>query len=119
VSPPSGDPADQAVVERVGIVFPNQGDRGTHVNISGAGLVATAPNKENAVKFLEFLASDQAQRYFSAGNNEFPAVPGISFDNPRLVEMGAMEFRKDEILVAAYGENQPLAQIIADEVGWK
>lgn len=115
----SDDPADKAVAEKVGVIFPNQGDRGTHVNISGAGMVATAPNPENAQAFLEYLASDSAQNYFIAGNNEFPTVPGVEFENSALQEIGAMDFKRDTVPVAVFGENQPLAQVLMDEAGWK
>ena len=73
----SEDPQDQAVIAAVGIVFPDQGGNGTHVNISGAGLVKSAPNPENAIRFLEYLASDEAQLLFANGNHEYPAVPGL------------------------------------------
>jgi len=115
----SDDPADQAVVENTGVIFPNQDDRGTHVNISGAGAVATAPNRDEAVQFLEYLASDSAQVYFVAGNNEFPTVPGVEYENPLHDEIGADDFKRDTISVAMFGEHQPLAQIVMDEVGWK
>ena len=55
-------------------MFPNQETWGTHVNISGAGVLKNAPHRENAIKFLEYLASDEAQRYFADGNNEWPVV---------------------------------------------
>ena len=67
-------PEDKAVIDGIRIVFPNQSDRGTHVNISGAGVVASAPNKENAIKFIEYLTSDEAQRIFAEGNNEYPVI---------------------------------------------
>jgi iron(III) transport system substrate-binding protein len=115
----SDDPADQAVVEKVGIIFPNQDGRGTHVNISGAGVVANAPNRDAAVQFLEYLSSDSAQAYFSGGNNEYPTVEGVELDNPVLVAMGAVDFKRDTVNVAVFGEHQAQAQIIMDEVGWK
>ena len=114
----SDDPADQEVVEAVGMIIPNQDGRGAHVNITGAGVVATAPNPEAAVLFLEYLASDSAQRYFSIGNNEIPTAMGVEVDNPVREEMGAVDFKRDEIPVAVFGENQALAQTIMDEVGW-
>ena len=77
----SEDPQDQAVAAAVGIVFPDQAGNGTHVNISGAGLVKTAPNPENAIRFLEYLASDQAQSLFADGNHEYPVVSGIAADD--------------------------------------
>jgi iron(III) transport system substrate-binding protein len=115
----SDDPANQAVVERTGIIFPNQDDRGAHVNISGAGVLVNAPNRDNAVAFLEYLASPAAQTYFIAGNNEFPTVDGVEWSNPYLEELGAMDVKRDEVSVAVFGTHQPLAQIIMDEVGWK
>ncbi|HRY25539.1 MAG TPA: Fe(3+) ABC transporter substrate-binding protein [Geminicoccaceae bacterium] len=115
----SDDPADREVAAKVGVIFPNQADRGTHVNISGAGMVATSPNPENARAFLEYLASDSAQTYFIAGNSEFPTVPGVAFENPALEEIGAMDFKRDTVPVAVFGENQPLAQVLMDEAGWK
>lgn len=115
----SDDPADRAVVEKVGIVFPNQEGRGTHVNISGAGVAANAPNRDAAVQFLEYLASDSAQAYFSGGNNELPTVEGVELDNSVLDAMGALDFKRDTVDVAVFGEHQAQAQIIMDEVGWK
>ena len=66
----SDKPDERQVGEKIGIVFPNQGSWGTHVNISGAGVLKNAPNRQAAIKFLEYLASDEAQRYFADGNNE-------------------------------------------------
>lgn len=107
---------DPEAVEDVGVVFPNQDGRGAHVNISGAGVVANGPNPDNAVRFLEFLASDFAQRYFADGNNEYPTVPGVA-PNTKLKALG--DFKIDDINVAVYGENQVQAQMIFDRVGWK
>jgi iron(III) transport system substrate-binding protein len=113
----SDDPADQAVVEKVGWIFPNQDDRGTHVNISGAGIVASAPNAAGALKFLEFLSSPEAQTRFARGNNEYPVVPGAELDNPALETLG--EFKVDPIDATVYGENQAEAQRALDRAGWK
>lgn len=113
----SDNPEDQAVVERIGWVFPNQGDRGTHVNISGAGMVKGAPHPEAALAFLEFLASDEAQVYFANGSNEYPVVDGIEIDNPALDKMG--DFEADTLNVSVLGKNQTQAQILYDEAGWE
>ena len=113
----SSKSADRAVVEKVAIVFPNQGDRGTHMNISGGGVLKHAPHPDAAVKFLEYLASDQAQAYFANGNNEWPAVPGVKLDNAALQSLG--DFKSDGINVAKLGQAQPLAQQLADQAGWK
>lgn len=98
------------------IVFPDQAGRGTHVNISGAGVVSSAPNKANAIKFLEFLVSDEAQGYFAHGNFEFPVVSTATLD-PALKALGP--FQVDAINVRAYGENQVEAQELFDKAGWK
>ena len=107
---------DPDAVKNVGHLFPNQDGRGSHVNISGAGVVANGPNQQNAIRFLEFLSSDFAQRYFAQGNNEYPAVPEVA-PNTKLQQLG--DFKIDDVNVAVYGENQPLAQKIFDRVGWK
>jgi iron(III) transport system substrate-binding protein len=108
---------DRAVAERVGLIFPNQKTWGTHVNVSGAGVMRNAPNRDNAVRFLEYLASDEAQRYFADGNNEWPAVPTVRIDNPALAALGELTY--DPLNVAVLGRNQPVAQKIFDRVGWK
>lgn len=107
---------DPEAVENVGYVFPNQDGRGSHVNVSGAGVVKNGPNRDNGIRFLEFLASDFAQRYFADGNNEYPAVASVA-PNTKLKDLG--EFKVDDVNVAAFGENQPQAQRIFDRVGWK
>lgn len=107
---------DEKALENIGWVFPNQQDRGAHSNISGAGVIATAPNRENAIKFLEYLASDEAQEYFSAGNDEYPVVPGVGLSDS-VATLGL--FKIDEVNLNAYGENQPAAQRIYDRVGYK
>jgi iron(III) transport system substrate-binding protein len=113
----SQKPDEKKVAEKIALVFPNQQTWGTHVNISGAGVVKHAPHRENAVKFLEYLASDEAQRYFADGNNEWPVVRGVKVDNPVLNALG--EFKADRLNVAALGKNQPNSQKIYDRVAWK
>ncbi len=112
----SDDPADQAVASAVNIVFPDQEGNGTHINISGAGLVRTAPNAENAVKFLEYLTSDAAQLLFANGNNEYPAVPGIAASS---VVVGLGEFKEDMLNASELGINQSVAIMVFDRAGWK
>ena len=112
------DKADErAVAEKVALVLPNQATWGTHVNISGGGVAKNAPNRDNAIKFLEYLASDAAQRYFADGNNEWPVVAGVKLDNPVLISFGA--FKRDSLNVAVLGRNQPGSQKIYDRVAWK
>ena len=113
----SDDPARQEIASKIGIIFPNQDDRGAHVNISGAGLVHSAPNHDEAIAFLEYLASDAAQAWLANGNNEYPAVESVKVDNPALDAMG--EFKADPVNVSVLGNNQPMAQIIFDEAGWR
>lgn len=112
----SSKEADKKVVAKVGAIFPNQEGRGTHVNISGAGVLKNAPHKAEAIKFLEYLTSPSAQEYFASGNNEYPAVAGVKID-PALAALG--DFKADKINVAVYGKNQPKAQMIYDRAGWK
>ena len=107
---------ERAIGDKVGIVFPNQDGRGAHANISGAGVVATAPNQDNAVKFLEYLTTPQAQAYFAQGNYEFPVVEGVKLD-PVLEQWG--EIKTDEVNAAKFGENNPEAVKLMDRVGWK
>ena len=107
---------ERAVAEKLGIVWPNQQDRGTHVNISGAGVAKHAPNKEAAIKFLEYLASPRAQDYFANGNNEYPVV-GEARANKELASLGT--FKKDSLNVSLLGRNQGAAQQAYDRAGWK
>ncbi|MCU0815497.1 MAG: Fe(3+) ABC transporter substrate-binding protein [Cypionkella sp.] len=102
--------------DRIGWVFPNQGDRGTHINISGAAVAANSPNSENAIKFLEYLASDEAQQFFAAINYEYPAVPGATVDS---TVQGMGTFKADTLNLSALGEHQARAQEIYNELGWK
>ena len=112
----SDNPEDRAVAEAIGLVFPDQQGRGTHVNIGGAGVLINAPNRANAVRFIEFLTGDWAQRAFSEQNHEYAAVPGIEIDTP-LNAFGP--FREDTLNAAALGRNQPEAVRIFDRAGWK
>ena len=104
------------VFDKVGIIFPNQEDRGSHVNISGAGLLKNAPNKDNAIAFLEYLASPKAQEFFALGNNEYPVVEGTPVD-PVVDSFG--EFTDDTTNVSSYGKNNAAAVKIMDLSGWK
>ncbi len=113
----SEKPEDRRMMERVTIVWPNQKGFGTHINISGGGMLKTAPNKESAVRFLEYLAGDDAQRYFADGNNEWPAVAGVVVRNPALDAMG--KFKADSLPVAALAKTAVAAQRIYDRAGWK
>ena len=112
----SEDPADREVADAVGIFFPDQDGRGAHVNISGAGVVAGAPHRDNAIRFLEFLATPEAQEVFALGNNEYPVVEGVPLSD---VLAGFGEFETDDVNVASYGENNPEAVRLMDRAGWR
>jgi iron(III) transport system substrate-binding protein len=113
----SDKPEDKAAMEKVGIVFPNQSDFGTHVNIAGAGVAKNSKNKAAAVRFLEYLSSDSAQTYFAEGNNEWPAVASVKVNNPALRVMG--DFKSETVPVSAVGVNQVKVQQMLDRVGYK
>ena len=113
----STKPEDQKVMEKLGIVWPNQSSTGAHINVSGGGMLKTAPNKDAAVKFLEYLASDAAQRYFADGNNEWPAVESVKVANPALDSLG--KFKADKLPVKNLAMYQAKAQIIFDRAGFK
>lgn len=105
---------DKALMANLEIVFPNQDGRGTHVNISGAGITKYAPNRENAIRFLEYLTSDFAQRLFAEGNNEYP------ISGPTTGPVAALgEFKRDDLNVSVLGENQKEAVKVYDRAGWK
>ena len=108
---------DQAAMNAVGIVWPNQASWGTHVNVSGAGVLKHAPNKANAVKFMEYLASDEAQGYFANGNNEWPVVKGSVAANPTLAAMGS--FKPDALPIGELAKTTVAAQKVFDRAGWK
>ena len=112
----STKPEERAVAEKIGVVFPNQSNRGAHVNVSGAGVAKHAPHKEAAIQFLEYLASPEAQAYFANGNNEYPVV-GVAKDNKELASLGT--FKRDSVNVSLYGRNQGAAQMTYDRAGWK
>ncbi len=105
-----------ADIDQVGWVFPAQDAEGAHMNLSGGGVAANAPNRENAIAFLEYLASDQAQQYFSAGNDEFPAVEGVSMSES-VAKLG--DFKADTVDLSAVAKNLAEAQKIFNEVGWE
>ncbi|MDH4390545.1 MAG: extracellular solute-binding protein [Aquabacterium sp.] len=113
----STKPDDQQAMSAVGIVWPNQASWGTHVNVSGAGVLKNAPNKANAVRFMEYLASNEAQAYFADGNNEWPVVKGSVAANPTLVAMGT--FRPDALPIGDLAKTTVAAQKVFDRAGWK
>ena len=116
----SGSPEDRAVTERVGVVFPNQSSWGTHVNVAGGAVARYSKNVPGAVKFLEYLASPDAQNHFANGNNEWPVAAGVKFDNAALKSMtGGKPFKSETIPISAVGANQVKVQQMLDRVGFK
>jgi iron(III) transport system substrate-binding protein len=112
----STDAAERAVYAEVGVVFPNQADRGTHINVSGAGVTRHAPNLANAVRLLEFLVSDEAQRLYAEGNQEYPVKRGVPVSET-LRSWG--EFREDTLSLWRLGELNGRAVMLFDQAGWK
>lgn len=113
----SSKPEDQKVMNAVGVIWPNQSTWGTHINVSGAGVLKHAPNREAAVKFLEYLASDEAQAYFANGNNEWPVVPTVKVPNKELASLGA--FKPDQLPIGDLAKTTVQAQKVFDRAGWK
>ena len=113
----STKPEDKEAISKVDFVWPNQKTTGAHVNIAGGGVAKNAPHREAAVKFLEYLASDEAQGYFANGNNEWPVVASAVAKNPALESLGT--FKTENLSIATIGKNQIAAQKILDRVGYK
>jgi iron(III) transport system substrate-binding protein len=115
----SSNPAEKALAERVGVVFPNQSSWGTHINVAGGAVARYSKNTDNALKFLEYLVSPEAQNHFANGNNEWPVVPGLKLDNPALKSMTGGSFKSELIPISAVGMNQIKVQQMMDRVGFK
>ena len=115
----SSAPEDKLVADSIGVVFPNQQSWGTHMNIAGAAVAKNAKNQANAVKFMEYLATPEAQNYFANGNNEWPAVSSVKISNPALNAMTGGGFKSETIAVSAIGANQIKVQQMLDRVGYK
>ena len=110
----SSNPADVEVGQALSFIYPDQDGRGTHVNISGAGVLKNAPNAENAVKFLEFLVSDEAQQVLADSNNEFPIVPGVQITGPM---KDYTDFKASGVNVSIFGINAAAATSVWDRAG--
>jgi iron(III) transport system substrate-binding protein len=109
---------DKAIADKIGVFFPNQGDRGTHINISGGGVVKTSKNREAATRFLEYLASKDAQAIFAGSNNEYPVITGMMLD-PVLATYSKDFKKEDRLNAAVYGKNNAQALKLMDRAGWK
>jgi iron(III) transport system substrate-binding protein len=112
----SENAGDVRTAQRVALAFPDIDGAGTHVNISGGGLAAHAPNPEGAIRFLEFLSGEEAQNIFAGANHEFPAVGGVE---PPADVATIADFTADPIPVAVYGRRQSEAQGVFNEAGWR
>lgn len=112
----SSDPEERRLAAQIGVYFPNQADRGAHVNVSGAGVTRGSRNRENAIRLLEFLTGDEAQRLFAEANQEYPVKPDVAW-SPTLRAWG--EFRADTLDLTILGELNDEAVRIFDRVGWR
>lgn len=112
----SEDASLRQKLSQLAVFFPNQENRGTHINISGAGMTKYAPHPENAKKFLEFLISPEAQAIFANENFEFPINRKVE---PASVLKSWGSFKEDALHVAELGKNNPDAVKIMDQVGWR
>lgn len=112
----SDKPEDKATTDKVAIFFPDQDSFGTHINVSGAGVTAHAPHKEAAIKFLEYLASPEAQEIFAHANNEFPILDGVA---PSSIVQQFGPFKRDTLPIATLGENNAEAVKLLDRAGWR
>ena len=113
----SDNPQDKALMERIGVVFPDQAGKGTHVNIAGGAVARHAKHPQNALKFLNYLVSPEAQAYFADGNNEWPVVQNVKTQNPALKALGGASFKADPLPVSVMGMNQVKVQQMLDRVG--
>ena len=112
----SKNPDEVIAGKGIKVFFPNQNDRGTHINVSGAGVAKYAPNKEHAIKFIEFLASKKSQEIFAKANYEYPVNKEV-VSSELLKSWG--EFKEDTLSLTKLGENNKKAVIIFDESSWK
>ncbi len=108
---------ERNLVKRLGIVWPNQASYGTHINVSGGGMVKSSKNRDAALRFLEYLASDEAQRYLANSNNEWPAVPNVAVNNEELAEMG--QFKADNLAIDQLAQQLSAAQKLLDRAGYR
>ncbi|GMV55138.1 MAG: iron ABC transporter substrate-binding protein [Betaproteobacteria bacterium] len=113
----SNKPEDRQTMEKVGVVWPNQASFGTHINVSGGGILKTAPHKDAAVRFLEYLSSDEAQVHFANGNNEWPVVRTAIIKNPELASLG--QFKADTLNIGQLAQHVATAQKVFDRAGFR
>jgi len=112
----SDNEADRKIAESLGVFWPNQGDRGAHVNVSGAAVTAYAKHPESAERLLEFLASSESQTWYAEVNIEYPAVADAE-SSALLKSFG--EFKGDSLNLSRLGENNRAAVQLMDRAGWR
>lgn len=115
----SNKPEDKAVMEKVRLVHPNQATSGTHVNIAGGAVAKHAKNRDNAIAFMEFLATPYAQNHFANSNNEYPAAKDVKIDNAALKSIGGENFKVENVPLGAVAKNMTKVQQMLDRVGYK
>jgi iron(III) transport system substrate-binding protein len=109
------DAAQREAAEQIGVFFPNQDGRGAHVNISGAAVTAHAPNRENAIQLIEYLTSEEAQRWYAEANQEYPVRPDVPASE---VLQAFGDFKMDSLNLSLLGEHNAEAVRIMDRAGW-
>jgi iron(III) transport system substrate-binding protein len=112
----SRDPEERAAAAKIGVIFPNQGDRGTHVNISGAGVTRSAPHRQEAIRFIEFLVTPEAQQSFAQSNFEYPVRAGVE-TTAVIRDLGS--FKEDSRSLAGIGRATAEAVKLMDRAGWR
>ena len=112
----SKKPEDRQVVDKLGVFWPNQTDRGAHINVSGMAVTQHAKNRAGAVQSLEFMVSGDAQAYYAAINHEYPVVPGVA-PSPTIASLG--EFKSDALNLSILGVNNKRAVKLMDRAGWQ
>ena len=108
--------ADEQAGQQLSLFWPNQQDRGAHVNVSGAGITKASTNRVNAIKLLEFLVSDEAQTWYAEINYEYPVKAGV---DRSVAVNGYGDFKADTVILSTLGENNALAVKLMDRAGWK
>lgn len=112
----SKNSAQKNAAESVAVFWPNQDGRGTHVNVSGAGVIKTAKNKDNAIALIEYLVSPEAQEFYAQSNMEYPVVAGVAV--PKVLQNFGT-FKADTLNLSKLGELNSEAVIIMDKAGWR
>lgn len=113
----SKDPKVRGYAKKIALFYPNQSNRGTHINVSGAGVTKYAKNKANAVKLLEYLTNKNAQKFYAEVNHEFPVVKGTGISDT--VKAWGYPFKADGLAINKLGEYNAEAVKIFDKAGWK